>query len=421
MATSEAEEMPENLRFDLARLLDPVSPSTFFGEHWEEKPLLVSRNRPDYYEALLSLDEIDRLISSAGLPPDAVSVANADAATQDEFARADGSVDVVKTCQLFSAGATIVLQDAHKWLGPLAALCRGLECEFSAPLQTNLYMTPPHGQGFETHYDTHDVFVLQVEGTKEWTIFDAPVRLPLRGQPFDPDLHPVGAATMSFVLDAGDLLYIPRGFLHHARSGDRTSLHVTLGVISHRWADVLLEVMAETCLSDPAFRRALPVGIARAEFDAASARRIFADLLARAIEKASPDRVLDRLADEFVVSRRALVPGQLAQMSRLQDLSALDEVGVRPALIYRLRTDGDVLRIRSHGREMSLPAEAGDAVKFALENERYRVRDLPGDIDEAEKVVLVRRLIEEGLVTQRGGGDACGKSPRGAQRPAGSR
>jgi ribosomal protein L16 Arg81 hydroxylase len=203
---------------------------------------------------------------------------------------------------------------------------------------------------------------------------------------------------MSFVLDAGDLLYIPRGFLHHARSGDETSLHVTLGVVSHRWADVLLEVVAETCLADPAFRRASPVDLARPEFDAASARRSFAELLARVVEKASPDRVLDRLADEFVVNRRALVPGQLAQVAQLHELSEVDWVGARPTLIYRLRADGDVLRIRAHGREVSLPADAGDAVKFALEHERYQVRDLAGDIDEAGKVVLVRRLIEEGLV-----------------------
>jgi hypothetical protein len=174
--------MPETVRFDLAKLLDPVSPATFFGEHWEEKPLRVKRNRPDYYRPLLSLDEIDPLIALAGLPPDAVSVANVDDVTQGECARADGSIDVVKACQLFSAGATIVLQEAHKWHAPMTALCRGLECEFGAPLQANLYLTPPAGQGFETHYDTHDVLVLQIAGDKEWTIFDSPVRLPLRGQ-----------------------------------------------------------------------------------------------------------------------------------------------------------------------------------------------------------------------------------------------
>src|SRR5262249_35697099 len=271
--------------------------------------------------------------------------------------------------QLFAGGATIVIQEAHKLLGPVAVLCRELEREISAPFQSNLYLTPAHGKGFDTHYDTHDVFLLQIVGAKEWTIFDSPVRLPLSGQPFDPNLHPVGAATMSFVLHAGDFLYIPRGFLHHARSGDETSLHMTLGALSYRWADVLLEVMAQICLSDPAFRRALPVGLAHANFDAASARKTFANLLSRASEKGSPDAVLNRLADEFVTSRRAFVPGQLSQVSLSQALSAMDEVGARPGTIYRLQTDGDVTRIRSHGREVRLTGEAAEAARFALESE----------------------------------------------------
>jgi hypothetical protein len=156
--------------------------------------------------------------------------------------------------------------------------------------------------------------------------------------------------------------------------------------------------MAQMCLSDPALRRALPVGLGRPDFDNASARKTFAGLLSRAVEQASADRVLDRLADEFVVSRRALVPGQLEQVSLSQNLTATDEVGVRPATIYRLQTEGDVIRIRSHGREISLPAEAADAVRFALENERYSVGDLPGDLDDEEKLIIVKRLIEEGLV-----------------------
>jgi hypothetical protein len=280
----------------------------------------------------------------------------------------------------------------------VSALCRALEREISAPFQTNLYITPPGGQGFEAHYDTHDVFVLQIAGSKEWTVLDAPVRLPLSGQQFDSKLHPAGAATLSTMLRAGDLLYIPRGFLHHARSADETSLHATVGALSYRWADVLLEVMAQKCLADPAFRRSLPVGFARTGFDAASTRQAFADLLSRACANANPDHVLERLADEFVVGRRALIPGQLTQLSLARDLAPADEVGVRPTTLYRMQSDGDMVRIRAHGREIILSAEAVEAATFALENARYRIRDVPGDLDDEEKLMLVKRLIEEGLV-----------------------
>ena len=69
---------------------------------------------------------------------------------------------------------------------PLADLCRQLEAEFSCPVQTNIYLTPPNAQGFQTHYDNHDVLVLQVEGAKRWRLYDAPVGVPYRGERFTP-------------------------------------------------------------------------------------------------------------------------------------------------------------------------------------------------------------------------------------------
>jgi len=393
--------MIQDLNFSLATLIDPVPGSTFFREYWEEKPLLVTRKCQDYYASLLSLEQFDSLITATELAPSGIDVVNADTPVdRSEFVRADGSIDILKIYQLFSSGATVLLQELQRRHAPLASLCRALEVELSIPFQTNVYLTPAHGKGFRPHYDTHDVFLLQISGSKEWTIRGSPVPLPLRGQPFDSNVHPIGDTLMSLELRAGDVLYIPRGFLHHARSRDEISLHITLGALSHTWADLLLEVMSDLWLSDPAFRRALPVGFACSEFDVTSARSTFMELLQRTVENASFETALERLADELVATRRPFVPGLLKQISLVGNLSDKDEVGARPGLLYRLRTDGGAVRIRCHGREVSIPIEATEAVKFALENVRYIVRDLPGRLDAAGKVVLVRRLIEEGMVVR---------------------
>jgi ribosomal protein L16 Arg81 hydroxylase len=395
--------MSEQPGFDFAKLIQPVSPATFFSEYWEQKPLLVSRNCRDYYSALLTLDDVDPLVTV--LPPDSVIVVNADApvtldvVTRADASTADASLDVVKACQLFDAGATIVVRDAHKRLQSLAALCRTLASEVGANFTTNLYMTPANGRGLDTHYDTHDTILLQAAGSKEWTIFESPVRLPLIGQAFDKNAnYAIGEPTMSFVLHAGDFLYIPRGYFHRGRSCDEISLHVTVGVWPYLWSNVLLEAMAQLCLADPEFRRAVPVGLGRPDFDMAVARRIFADLLSRASKAASVEPIMARLADEFVVSRPAFVPGQIKQMALARQLAADDEVGVRPEAIFSLHRSGDIVRIRAHGRDIQLSAEAGEAVTFALHNARYRIRDLPGGLDDEDKLTIVRRLIEEGLV-----------------------
>ena len=51
-----------------------------------------------------------------------------------------------------------------------------------------------------------------------------------------------------------------------------------------------------------------------------------------------------------------------------------------------------------YGAEMTLPAHAATAVRFALETPDFRVGDLPGGLDDSGKGVLVKRLIREGMV-----------------------
>ena len=46
-------------------------------------------------------------------------------------------------------------------------------------------MTPPQNQGFSAHYDTHDVFVLQVAGSKRWVVHPPVLADPLPGQDWD--------------------------------------------------------------------------------------------------------------------------------------------------------------------------------------------------------------------------------------------
>jgi hypothetical protein len=104
------------------------------------------------------------------------------------------------------------------------------------------------------------------------------------------------------------------------------------------------------------------------------------------------------MADEFVVSRPAMVPGQIRQMGMARALAPDDMVGVRPAAIYRIILGDGVIRIRAHGREIQLADVADEAVTFALTTARYRVAELPGGLEDEDKLMIVRRLIEEGLV-----------------------
>ena len=147
------------------------------------------------------------------------------------------------------------------------------------------------------------------------------IALPLRGQAFDPDKHAPGPPTREFTLQAGDLLYCPRGLFHSARSTDEASLHITLGLIGKTWADVMIEAVSAACLASPAFRANLPVGFANARF------RRNPGLTSRSARSSTclPARPSWRpsssdMTEDFVTSRRPALHGCLQEGARNPNL-----------------------------------------------------------------------------------------------------
>jgi ribosomal protein L16 Arg81 hydroxylase len=104
------------------------------------------------------------------------------------------------------------------------------------------------------------VFVLQVSGRKRWIVHEPVVRLPLSSQPqAGAHLVPEGAEPLMDVeLLAGDALYLPRGYVHAALTTDDDSVHLTVGVLSTTWYDLLRDVLTLAGEREE-FRDALPV------------------------------------------------------------------------------------------------------------------------------------------------------------------
>lgn len=385
--------------YSFHKLIAPISAETFYREYWEKKPLIIRREQREYYTDLLTLREFDRAITSSSLFHPKCFIANA--ARQvgaEEYTYADGGVDIARLYQQFADGGTIVFNQLEHLLPPLAQLCRSLERETSTRFQCNIYCTPAKAQGFPTHYDSHDVFVLQVHGTKHWILYNTAVELPFKGQPFRRDESPRGEKTAEFDLHPGDMLYVPRGVMHDAQTLEGETLHITLGALATSWTELLLEAVAKVSLGDPDFRRTLPIGYARTGFDRAESRAFFKSLMERVVERADFDAALDHFADDMVSTRNALLDGQMEQILRLQTIQVTDRAGARPNLVYRWRIADGQFIVSCYGAEMRLPEHAAEPARFALETPAFQITDLPGDLDDAGKVVLIKRLVKEGMV-----------------------
>jgi ribosomal protein L16 Arg81 hydroxylase len=390
-------------QWDIARLIAPTPVETFYAEYWEKKALVIRRSQPQAYESLVSLGDVDRVITTNHLSHPDVAMANAlrEVATAD-YTFDGGAIDIVRLYQQFAAGATIIMNQLHRYVPTLGALVRSIELELSARMQTNIYLSPREAQGLKIHYDSHDVFVLQVHGVKHWNLYETQVPLPFRGQHFGDEPVEPGPIVQEFDLHPGDMLYMPRGMMHAAGTASDSSMHITMGVLHTTWAELLIEALARYGATDADFRRALPPGFARKDFDRAGAEKTFRILFERALDGADFDSALEVFVDDIATTRAPLLQGQLQQVMRLAEITADSVAGARPNLLYRLASDEQGITICCAGRDLRLPPHAADAAMAALGSPRFVVKDLPGDLDDAGKVVLVRRLVREGIVRVEG-------------------
>jgi hypothetical protein len=134
-----------------------------------------------------------------------------------------------------------------------------LEKLFLHGVQSNIYLTPPAAQGFRTHFDAHDVLVLQVTGRKRWRVWDGqPLPWPTRNTPWDGQTKPEGEPHV-MVLEPGDALYVPRGVMHDAATEPgEASLHITLGFLESCWADALRRLLDAEEQANVALRESVP-------------------------------------------------------------------------------------------------------------------------------------------------------------------
>ncbi|MBN8290417.1 hypothetical protein JI664_00415 [Rhodobacter sp. NTK016B] len=384
---------------DFATAIAPVTPDTFFAEYFEKKHLVIRRDDPDYYSRVLSLGDIDQVLTQMQIPGDELNLVQKDRTiTNDDYITPNGFADPVRVVKNFAEGATIVLPGLQKRLPKLAAYCRSLETVFSCDLQTNIYFTPPDAQGFKTHYDSHDVIVLQTAGSKTWNIYESDLELPLRSQAFSPDGFEAGKLIDTFTLHAGDMCYVPRGVVHDARATEELSLHITTGLLSQRWIELVVDAVSRLALSDLDFRRAVPPGFANGDFDRADARETLAGLLRRAADRIDPDATLAAAAENYRGRRVPVVPGQLFQQFSAEAIAPGTRLRRRPDLIHAIVETEDEVALSVYGSEITFPLHVAETLRAALSSEGFVVGDLPGDLDEAGQAVMARRLVGEGVL-----------------------
>ncbi|KAM5272967.1 ribosomal oxygenase 1 [Ctenodactylus gundi] len=424
-------------------LIAPMPPDHFYRRLWEREAVLVRRQDHSYYQGLFSTVDLDSILHKEevqfGQHLDAARYVNG----RRETLNPPGRALPAAAWSLYQAGCSLRLLCPQAFSTTVWQFLAVLQEQFGSMAGSNAYLTPPKSQGFAPHYDDIEAFVLQLEGRKLWRVYRPRIpgeELALTSSP-NFSQEELGEPVLQTVLEPGDLLYFPRGFVHQAECQDGVhSLHLTLSTFQRNtWGDFLeavLPLAIQAAMEENVeFRRGLPRDfmdyMGAQHSDSSDPRRTaFMEkvrvLVARLGHFAPVDAVADQRAKDFIHDS---LPPVLTDRERALSVHGLPirwEAGQPVNVGAQLTTDTEIhmlqdgiARLVGEGGQLFLyytvensrvyhleepkfleiyPQQA-DAVELLLRSypEFVRVGDLPCD-SPGEQLSLATMLYDKGLL-----------------------
>jgi hypothetical protein len=238
--------------------------------------------------------------------------------------------------------------------------------------------------GLALHSDPHDVFVLQTFGRKHWEVHRAPK---------EPERAPMAA-----ILEPGDCIYMPRGTPHVAATHEALSVHLTIGVNTVMWRDIVSDIW-KRLEADPSLDDALPPGWI---YNSEALVDELNDRIARLGDVPGwldVSHIVAARADAFLSTRLPTVRGALVDRMSIGELNDGTVLRRRQGMICEVRRYDDVLHVLLGDRRLEMPGWLEPAMRRIASLEAFAVEDLASELpDRSSRLVLVRRLVREALL-----------------------
>ena len=213
----------------------------FLSEHWQKKPLLI-RNPWTAWSNPLDPDEFAGLACEEGVESRLITQAS------DSWKLEHGPFAEARFDTLGKEPWTLLVQAVDHYVPEVAALIEPFRFIPNWRIDDVMVSYAADGAGVGPHFDQYDVFLIQGLGRRRWRIGahcdDADALLP------HDDLRLLAGfeATAEWVLEPGDILYVPPGVAHEGVAVGDDCMTYSVGfrapsrgeLIAH-WSEHLLE------------------------------------------------------------------------------------------------------------------------------------------------------------------------------------
>jgi 50S ribosomal protein L16 3-hydroxylase len=221
-------------------VLGDISADQFLAEYWQKKPLLI-RNALENFTPPINANELAGLSLENEIESRLV--------VGEDWKIEHGPFDETRFQQLGNADWTLLVQGVNLWIPQVADLLDHFAFLPSWRIDDIMVSYATDGGSVGPHFDNYDVFLIQGSGSRRWLVGDiCNTQSPLIAHE---DLRILAdfQAQYDWVLNTGDMLYLPPNFSHHGIAmGECTTFSV--GFRAPSAAEILDDLTTELISQD---------------------------------------------------------------------------------------------------------------------------------------------------------------------------
>ncbi|OZB74589.1 MAG: hypothetical protein B7X37_05170 [Halothiobacillus sp. 14-55-98] len=386
----------------ISQVLGTLSVADFLRDYWQKKPVLIRQGVPGF-ESPLSPEELAGLACEEDVPARLIL----ESAGARPWTLRHGPFTEADFTSLPEDGYSLLITDCEKLIPDLMNLVQHFRFVPDWRIDDLMISYAPPGGSVGAHIDEYDVFLLQGMGRRKWMI-----EYPPKHSDFVPDLDirllQEFEPTEEWILEPGDMLYLPPGVPHHGVAVDHCMTY-SIGFrapLLHELAagvtDRLITDMDQAArYGDPD----LQVPANPGALDASSRAKLRA-ILQSVLDQ--DDAVLDRFIAETLTERPLDHAGFYPQNDPLDAKALRDEIAHSgdtlmrtPAarlLLVEYESDSAGGALAVDGQSTLLNAETLPLARLLVSQVFYDAAELLAATESEAAAELLQKLYADGVV-----------------------